>query len=317
MDRVVLPDLNQLPFEADSFLGKALAAGRQYGQLPEYTGDVLMAYLRAQSLAFAQRYRTGIAIGRERLERGLKQAFICVELGLEERSGGDLNQAVALLAGGDLETLRQCGWEEALAGLAQMRTQARAWSRCPEALLLREHQDQLRQWRQLVPESWTSRDAEGREVWLDLRQERPRFQELEGRVLFLQSLPAASLEGLLRAAPGGRDFAEVLRQLVLVLALGLEHLVATPREVARFRQTCFTEGKVLPAVKDQVLGLFATHLENALPAGRENAALRRELAAQIDALEQVGLGAPEKFTGLFIVADRAAPPALPSVPPGQ
>ncbi len=300
MDRVVLPDLNQFPFEADSFLGKALAAGRQYEQLPEYLGDVLMAYLRVQSLAFAQRYRTGIALGRERLERGLKQAFACVELGLEERSGGDLNQAVALLASGDLEALRRCGWEEALGRLARIRAQARAWGHCPELPFLREHKEQLRQWGQLVPESWTSCGPQGQEIWLDPRQEYLRFQELEGRVLFLQSLPTASLEGLLRAAPGGRDFAEVLRQLILVLALGREHLVVTSREVEQFRQTCFTAGKLLPAVKEQVLGLFATHLENALPAVRGSADLRREMEGQVAVLEQA---APETLGRLFVLAD--------------
>ena len=309
MDKLVQPDLNQTPFEVDSFLGKALAAGRQYDRLPEHLGDALMAYLRAQSLAFAQRYRTGIAIGRERLERGLKQAFICVELGLEELSGGDLNRAVDLLAGGELETLRIRGWEEALARLARMRAQSRVWSHCREMLFLREHQDQLRQWRQLVPESWTTRDLEGQEIWLDPRQEELRLRELESRLAFLRSLPETSLEGLLQAAPEGGRFAEVLRQLVLVLALGLEQLVVTQSEVAQFRQTCFTAGGMLPAVKDQVLGLFAAHLEKALPAGRGNAALVQELAVQIDALEQA---APEKLNGLFVVASGATPSPLPT-----
>lgn len=299
MDKLAQPDLNQIPFEADSFLGKTLAAGRQYERLPEYLGDVLMAYLRAQSLAFAQRYRTGIAIGRERLERGLKQAFVCVELGLEERSGGDLNQAVGLLADGDLESLRKRGWELALARLTQMRAQTRAWDQCREVFFLRENNDQLRQWRQLVPESWTTRDLEGQEIWLDPCRDYLCFQGLESRLVFLRSLPAASLEGLLQAAPGGRNFADVLRQLVLVLALGLEQLVVEQSEVVCFQHTCFTAGKMLPAVKDQVLGLFVAHLEKTLPAGRENAAIIQVLHAQIDALEQA---APEKLEGLFIAA---------------
>lgn len=299
MDKLVQPDLNQLPFEADSFLGKALTVGRQYGRLPEYLGDALMAYLRAQSLAFAQRYRTGIAVGRERLERGLKQAFVCVELGLEERSGGDLNQAVDLLAGGELEALRKRGWEEALARLARMRAQARAWSHCREALFLGESKDLLKQWSQLVPESWTSRDLQGEEIWLDPRQDYLAFQELESRMAFLRSLPEASLEGLLQAAPGGGDFADVLRQLVLVLALGLEQLAVKQGEVIHFRQTCFTAGKMLPAVKDKVFGLFAAHLEKTMPAGRGNAAITQMLAAEIDALEQAF---PEELGGLFIAA---------------
>lgn len=299
MKSLALPDLNQVPIETDSFLGKALALGRQYDRLPEYQGDALMAYLRAQSLAFAQRYRTGIAIGRERLERGLKQAFICVELGLEELADGDLNQAVDLLAGGELETLRKRGWEEALARLARMRAQACAWSRCREVLLLWEYQGQLKQWRQLVPESWTTRDLEGQEIWLDPRQEYLHFQELESRLAFLRSLPEAPLEELLQAVPGGKSFADVLRQLVLALALGLERLTVKPNEVVHFRETCFTAGKMLPAVKDKVFGLFAEHLGKTMPTGRENAALTRTLAVQIEALEQI---APEKLEGLFIVS---------------
>jgi hypothetical protein len=291
------PDLNQVPIEEDSFLGRALAAGRQYGRLPEYAGDALAAYLRAQSLVFARRYRTGVALSRERLERGLRQAFVCVELGLEELSSGDLNQAVDLLAGGELEALRRRGWEEALARLARMRAQARAWSHCREVLFLREHQDQLSQWSQLVPESWTTRDLEGEETWLDPRREHQCFQELEARLVLLRSLPSVSLERLLQASPGGGRFADVLRQLVLVLALGLEHLAVAQEEVVLFRQTCFTAGKMLPAVRDRVCGLFAAHLEKTMPAGRENAALIQALAAQIDALEQA---APEKLAGLFI-----------------
>ncbi|MBI2501913.1 MAG: hypothetical protein HYW07_01605 [Candidatus Latescibacteria bacterium] len=297
MKSLILPDLNQIPFEADSFLGRALGLGMQFERLPEHATDVVMAYLRAQSLAFAQRYRTGIALGRERLERGLKQAFVCVELGLEECSGGDLNQAVGLLAGGELEALRKRGWEQALARLGQMRAQSRTWSHCREVLFLREHRDQLRQWSQLVPESWTTRDLEGQEVWLDPRREYLCFQELESRLVLLRSLPVASVEELLQAAPGGGSFADVLRQLVLVLALGLEQLAAKPGEVVRFRQTCFTAGKMLPAVKDQVLGLFAEHLEKTMPAGRGNAAITQALRAQIDALEQA---APEKLEGMFI-----------------
>ena len=299
MDKLVLPDLNQIPLETASFLGKALALGRQYDRLPEYLGDALMAYLRAHALAFAQRYRTGISIGRERLERGLKQAFICVDLGLETRSAGDLNQAVDLLAGGELETLRQRGWEEALARLARMRTQARTWSPCREVLFLRESKILLKEWCQLVPETWTSRDLQGEEIWLDPRQDYLRFQALEIQVSFLRSLPGASLEGLLQATPRGGAFADVLRQLVLALGLDLERLTATPGEVKQFHQACFTAGKMLPAVKAQVLGLFAKHLEKALPFGLDKAALTQGLAAQIEVLEQA---APERLERLFIVS---------------
>ncbi|MCC7263904.1 MAG: hypothetical protein IT369_15435 [Candidatus Latescibacteria bacterium] len=299
MDKLVLPDLNQIPLGTDSFLGKALALGRQFDRLPESLGDALIAYLRAHALAFAQRYRTGIGIGRERLERGLKQAFICVDLELETRSAGDLNQAVDLLAGGELEPLRQRGWEEALVRLARMRTQARAWSPCREVLFLRESKTLLKEWCQLVPETWTSCDLQGEEIWLDPRQDYRRFQALEIQISFLRSLPAASLEGLLQAAPRGGAFADVLRQLVLALGLGLERLTATPGEVKQFHQACFRAGKMLPALKDQILGLFATHLEKALPYGLDKATLSQGLAAQIAVLEQT---APERLERLFIVS---------------
>jgi len=201
MSGLVLPDLNQVPIAADSFLGRALISGRQYGRLPEYLEDALRAYLRAQSLAFAQRYRTGIAVARDRLERGLRQAFVCVDLGLEQGAAGDLNLAVELLAGGDLEALRRRGWEEALVRLDRMRTQARAWQGCRDILFLREYQGQLSRWSQLVPETWTSRDPEGEEILLDPRQEYRCFLELESRLVLPRSRPAGPLEALFSEVP--------------------------------------------------------------------------------------------------------------------
>ena len=67
MNTLMRPDLNQVRPDVNSFLGQALALGRQFEQLPESAADTLMAYLRARGLGFAQRYRSGIAIGRQGL----------------------------------------------------------------------------------------------------------------------------------------------------------------------------------------------------------------------------------------------------------
>tara|TARA_Y100000588_G_scaffold345232_1_gene392287 strand:- start:638 stop:901 length:264 start_codon:yes stop_codon:yes gene_type:complete len=80
-----------------------------------------MAYLRAQGLAFAQRYRSGIALGRDGLERGVIQSATCLDIGLQDLAEGDVNSAVDLLAQGEFEVLRQRGWELAFARLEEMR----------------------------------------------------------------------------------------------------------------------------------------------------------------------------------------------------
>lgn len=306
MNSLIQPDLNQVPFATDSFLGRALALGRQFGRLPDYLGEALMTYLRAQALAFAQRYRSGIAIGRDRLERGVKQALTCVELGLEEAAAGDLNRAVDLLASGDFEPLRQRGWELAWARLAHMRAQARAWSKCKELRFLQDSNEQVERWSRIAPEAWASQGHHGKEEWIDLRQEYLAFQDLESRLRFLGSLPGESLDGLLQAAPEGGNFAEVLRQLILVLALDLERLAVKRRDVRRFQRAYFSGGKMLPQVRQKVLGLIAGHLEKTLTEVEGRAAIQRETEVQIELLERASQGDLES---LFIAVPSTSPPA--------
>ena len=93
MSRLARVDLNQVPLDRNSFIGQVVAAGLEYEQLPPRFMDSLRAYLRIRGLGFAQRNRTGIALGRDQLRQGMEQGLACMDLALEEASGGDLNAA--------------------------------------------------------------------------------------------------------------------------------------------------------------------------------------------------------------------------------
>ena len=62
-------DPRRLFVDVESLLGRAAAIGMQIVDLPPTFGDALMAWLRARALGFAQQQRTGIALGRDLLEK--------------------------------------------------------------------------------------------------------------------------------------------------------------------------------------------------------------------------------------------------------
>ena len=278
MSRLARVDLNQVPLDHNSFIGQVVAAGLEYEQLPPRFMDSLQAYLRIRGLGFAQRNRTGIALGRDQLRQGMEQGLACMDLALEEESGGDLNAAVAKLVGDSFDALYKQGWERAFQRLKEMRQQARALVGCPELGFWPGLQPKVAALAKLVPETWTGPSA------IDLRADGQMLQELTGKVAFVRSLPQPSVAALLEQVDV--DFAGVLHRVILALALGRAELVAKKEHVSRFRAECFDAGGLRPHVRRQVLDQFVGHLEDTVADADVRVRIADELGAEIEVLEQ-------------------------------
>lgn len=278
MSRLAPVDLNQVPLDRHSFIGQVVAAGLEYEQLSPHFMDSLRAYLRIRGLGFAQRQRTGIALGRDLLRQGMERGLACMDLALEETSGGDLNAAIAQLKDDPFDALYKRGWERAFQRLKAMRQQARALVGRPELGFWPDLQPKVAVWAQLVPETWAGPSV------IDLRTDSQTLQELTGKVAFVRSLPKPSVAALLGQV--GVDFAGVLHRVVLALALGRAELVANEAHVAHFRAECFAAGRLRPQVRRQVLEQVAGHLENEVEAPAVRAKIAAELGAEIAVLER-------------------------------
>ena len=278
MSRLARVDLNQVPLDHNSFIGQVVAAGLEYEQLPPRFMDSLQAYLRIRGLGFAQRNRTGIALGRDQLRQGMERGLACMDLALEEESGGDLNAAVAKLVGDSFDALYKQGWERAFRRLEEMREQARALVGCPELGFWPDLQPKVSALTKLVPETWTGPSA------IDLRADGQMLQELTGKVAFVRSLPQPSVAALLDRVDV--DFAGVLHRVILALALGRVELIAKKEHVSRFRVECFAAGGLRPHVRRQVLDQFVGHLEDTVADADVRVRIADELGAEIEVLEQ-------------------------------
>ena len=278
MSRLARVDLNQVPLDHNSFIGQVVAAGLEYEQFPPRFMDSLQAYLRIRGLGFAQRNRTGIALGRDQLRQGMEQGLACMDLALEEESGGDLNAAVAKLVGDPFDALYKQGWERAFQRLTEMREQACTLVGCPELGFWPDRQPKVAALAKLVPETWTGPSA------IDLRADSQMLQELTGKVAFVRSLPQPSVAALLEQIDV--DFAGVLHRVVLALALGRAELVAKKEHVSRFRAECFDTGGLRPRVRRQVLDQFVGHLEDTVADADIRVRIADELGAEIEVLEQ-------------------------------
>ena len=278
MSRLARVDLNQVPLDRSSFIGQVVAAGLEYEQLPPRFMDSLQAYLRISGLSFAQRNRTGIALGRDQLRQGMEQGLACMDLALEEESGGDLNVAVAKLTNGQFDALYKQGWERACQRLKEMRQQARALVGCSELGFWPNLQPKVVALAKLVPETWTGPSA------IDLRADGQMLQELTGKVAFVRSLPEPSVAALLEQVDV--DFAGVLHRVILALALGRAELVAKKEHVSRFRAECFDAGGLRPHVRRQVLDQFVGHLEDTVADTDVRVRIADELGAEIAVLER-------------------------------
>lgn len=286
MSQLARPDLNQVAFASDSFLGRVIVLGQEYEKLPDNIADVLMAYLRAKGLAFAQRYRSGIALGRDGLERGVRQSLVCLEIGLEDRAAGDVNVAVDLLVQGEFEALRQRGWELAFARLEEMRQETPELAEQPEFAYLQGGFDEVAHWTRVVPETWMGEGETGEAQFVDPLQDYAVFVELRDQVRFVQTLPPQKLRKLLRQVPRGGSFAAILCNLIAALALDQQALVATPESVEQFQRQCFVDGRMVQEVREKVLDLAGQHLTGALADEEMRQRMGAAIAAQIGELER-------------------------------
>lgn len=286
MSQLTRPDLNQVPFASDSFLGRALVLGQQYEKLSENMPDVLMAYLRAKGLAFAQRYRSGISIGREALERGVRQSAVCLEIGLEERAAGDVNAAVDLLAAGDLEGLRKRGWELAFARLEEMVREAPELAELPEFAYLQGGFDDVEHWGRVVPETWMGRTETGEQQFVDPLRDYEVFARMRDEVRFLQTLPRKALRTLMREVPAGGSFVAILRNVIAALALDRQELVLEREMAEQFQRDCFADGRMVRQVREKVLDLAGQHLAGSLADEALRERMRVALVGEIGELER-------------------------------
>ncbi len=293
-------DLDRFRIDSESFLGQAVALGIRFEKLPENAPDAMLVYLRTVGMTFAQRYRTGIGIARDGLERGVRQALVCMELGLEDAAGGDLNAAVDLLVGGDFEAFRKRGWEIAFFRLEEMRETTRGLLKRPEAAFFQKHLRDFEGWAHLVPETWSTPakdEDEEEDRGVDPLQNYAAFREIKARLDFLGSLPGGALRELWQAAGEGRSFDDLIRNLILSLALDLETLVPDQDRVADFQSRCFEEGNMLPEVREKVLHLVDRHLETAVENEDARVQIRNEVTAEMAVLEEaLGSG----MEGFFI-----------------
>lgn len=288
MSYLLRPDLNQVRLEADSFLGRAVTLGRQYGKLPERFLDTLMAFLRIRGLEQAQRRRTGIRLGREKLEKGIHQILVCVDLALEEASGGDLNAAVEILARGEFEELRKRGWALAFARLEEMRRDAARVAGRREAALLGEFAAQVHAWARVVPETWEGSDQEGETVAVDPQADYAELRQIRGRLDFLRSLPRNAVDELLESESAGSSFAGLLRRLILAVALGREGLIADEEGIRQFREEAFTNGMLRPEMRAEICGQIGAHLESRLADEEARSLVMGEVEEELDLLAAQG-----------------------------
>ncbi len=284
MNKLANRDLNQFRLDIHSWLGRAALAGVESEKLPDNFSAALMAFLRIHSLRFAQKQRTGIALGRDALRRGVGMGLSCIDLALEEQSAADLNRAVEVLAAGEFAKLYKRGWEMALARLESMRERAERLSKRRHLAFFGQVRDRIAALAHLVPETWTSVDLEGKLIEIDLRTDWDLLAAVEGRVEFLCALPEEAFAELW--AKRGIDFTQVLWRIVLALALARRDLSVDAEVVRAFESACFADGILLPVTRAAVLEQVAMQLqERSVETGiaRE---IEREIEREIMALER-------------------------------
>ena len=302
MSKLTRADLNQVRLDGDSFIGKAVAAGLEYEQLPARFMDTLVTYLRVRGMGFAQSQRVGIALGKEQLREGIEMGLVCIDLALQEETAGDLNKAVELLAGGKFAKLYDKGWERSFQQMEAMRAEAIELARRPQLGFWPEDKPRVEAWAQIVPETWSGTDAEGAPVPVDWRVDRQRLRELSGKVAFLRSLPGKSVNALLKKVEV--DFTGVLYRVIVALATGRVGLVVDKQRVFAFRDACFAEGVMLPAIYRQVSEQIEGHLQQAVEDTEVRAQITTEFRAAVESLERAV--ASEYLDELFLPPEQFA-----------
>lgn len=234
MNTLVTVDLDRLRLDDESFLGQAIALGVSYGRLPESSAEGLKAFLQICGLRFGQRNRSGIALCREELQQGVELAIICIDMGLSIASGNELERAVDVLAEGDFERLRKQGWEFACLRLERMQREASLALQRPEASFLQDYTKDAKVWAGLVPETWMSEDAEGKAVRVSPTSDFDRFLDMAARLHLFRALPKPAFKAFRSAAGGRGSSEEVLRNVVVALALQRLYLVLMDEDLKAF-----------------------------------------------------------------------------------
>jgi len=277
------PDLNALLRDVDSFAARAIALGLQHGHLPADFGDALLAFLRARSLAFAQARRTGIALGRDLLDRGVRRAFTCLDLGLEQAADGDVEAALQNLTLDQLGPLSSSGHELACSRLARMRDESRQLSSVEQLSLFPELRGRLQSWSRLVPDTWSIPHADREPEEVDPRRHYTEFLLAAGRARVLAALPAAQLAPL-----HGQlflTFGDILRRLAAAAALGLAHLTPGEAEAHQLRRQCCGNARLLPEARRQIVETLTRFLGWHVHCATARRALLAEIEVELDAIE--------------------------------
>ncbi|MDE2700436.1 MAG: hypothetical protein OXI23_16305 [Gemmatimonadota bacterium] len=295
-------DLSRFRIDSESFVGQVIELGTRFEKLPPNVGDALLGFLRLQGLHYGKRYRSGIAIRREDLEHGVRQALIAMDLGLEARAESDLNQAVDIIAQGDFEACRKRGYEIAFFRLQEMAQMCRALLLRPEVKFLQSEYRAISRWATAVPETWMrpQDDEEDESQLVDPKRDYEAYQVAFRRLAFLRSIPKAALTEV-EMAVEARTYDGLLRNLILALALDMESLLPSKAQIEAFRQRCFEEGKMREDVRSKVFELMDRQLESSVEDTEDRLAIRSEFEAEVEFLEEVSCS---PFTGVFLLPDQ-------------
>ncbi|HJP29595.1 MAG TPA: hypothetical protein QGF95_03470 [Candidatus Latescibacteria bacterium] len=288
-------DPRKLFVDVDSLLGRAAAVGMQTGDLPDTFADSLMAWLRARSLGFAQQHRTGIALGRDLLHRGVVRAWTCVDEGLSIVTSANLEAAIARLVEGDLASLYRDGYESIHLQLERLRATASSWLADGTTLaLFPDAEPALRRWSRTGAETWMAPGPEGDDEALDPLVELRRFADWHQTLGLAASLPRQAVRELVADEPGfDGGLPMLLRRLWLALVLGRQGLTADTGVIAEFR-TRFSDGALGAQTAAAAVAQFESHLERAFdePSTRQSL---HELAARELACLSRASGSAEEF----------------------
>ena len=296
-------DLSRFRIDSESFVGQVIELGTRFEKLPPNIGDALLGFLRLQGLHYGKRNGSGIAIRREDLEHGVRQALISMDLGLEARAESDLNRAVEIIAEGDFEACRKRGYEIAFFRLQEMAQACRAMLLRPEVKFFQSEYSAVSRWANAVPETWMRPpdDEEDELQLVDPKRDYAAYQIALRRLAFLRSIPKAALTEL-ETAVEGRTYDGLLRNLILALALDMESLLPSEAQIEAFRQTCFEEGKMKTGVRAKVFELMDRQLEASVEDTEDRMAIRREFEAEVEFLEEVSLS---DFKGVFLLPEQS------------
>ena len=299
-------DLSRFRIDSESFVGQAIELGVRFEKLPPNVGDALLGFLRAKGLHFGKRNRSGIAIGREDLEHGVRQALIALDLGLEERAEGDINQAVEIIAQGDFEACRKRGYEIAFYRLEEMSQKSLGLLLRPEVSFLQPEHHDVSHWAKVAPETWV-RPPDGDEEesqLVDPKRDYIAFLNTLPRLEFLRSVPGAALAELQDLVNEGRTFDGLLRNLILALSLDLESLLPSDAQIEAFRQTCFQDGRMKEGVRNKVFELMDHQLQGSVEKETDREGVRQDFEAEVEFLEEASIG---HLDGLFLLPDESDP----------